>query len=51
MTLDQAETRWNLIQDYLRQNKNLWELPFISEQMRVASLIDQIYRLGLLSQR
>ena len=42
MTLDQAETRWNLIQDYLRQNKNLWELPFISEQMRVASLIDQI---------
>lgn len=42
MTLDQTETRWNLIQDYLKQNKDLWELPFISEQLRVASLIDQI---------
>ena len=42
MTLDQAEIRWNLIQDYIKQGKELWELPFISDQLRVASLIDQI---------
>ena len=42
MTLDQAEIRWNLIQDYIRQGRDLWELPFISDQMRVASLIDLI---------
>jgi capsular exopolysaccharide synthesis family protein len=42
MMLDQAEIRWNLIQDYIRQGKELWELPFISDQLRVASLIDQI---------
>lgn len=42
MTLDQVEIRWNLIQDYIRQGKELWELPFISDQLRVASLIDQI---------
>ena len=29
MSLDQAEIRWNLIQDYLKENKPLWELPFI----------------------
>ena len=42
MTLDQAEIRWNLIQDYLKEGKELWELPFISQQLRVASLIEQI---------
>lgn len=42
MMLDQAEIRWNLIQDYLKQGKELSELPFISDQLRVASLIDQI---------
>ena len=40
--LDQVEVRWNLIQDYLKQGKELWELPFISNQLRVTSLIDQI---------
>ena len=42
MNLDQAEIRWNLTQDYQKQGKELWELPFISEQIRVASLIEQI---------
>ena len=42
MSLDQAEIRWNLIQNYLKQGKELWELPFISNQIRVASLIEQI---------
>ena len=42
MALDQAEIRWNLIQDFLKQGKELWKLPFISDQMRVASLIETI---------
>ena len=42
MNLDQAEIRWNLTQDYQKQGKGLWELPFISEQIRVATLIEQI---------
>jgi capsular exopolysaccharide synthesis family protein len=31
-----------LIQNYLKEGKELWELPFISNQIRVASLIEQI---------
>ena len=42
MNLDQAEIRWNLTQDYQKQGKELWELPFISEQIRVATLIEQV---------
>ena len=42
MNLDQAEIRWNLTQDYQKPGKELWELPFISEQIRVATLIEQI---------
>ena len=42
MALDQAEIRWNLIQDYLSEGRELWELPFISTQPRVTTLIDQI---------
>lgn len=42
MNLDQAEIRWNLTQNYQKQGKELWELPFISEQIRVATLIEQI---------
>ncbi|MDC3132114.1 polysaccharide biosynthesis tyrosine autokinase [Opitutae bacterium] len=42
MNLDQAEIRRNLILDYQKQGKELWELPFISEQIRVTTLIDQI---------
>ena len=49
MRLDQVEIRWNLIQDFLKEGKELWELPFISEQPRVNSLIEQIsaIRIGI----
>lgn len=49
INLDQAEIRWNLVQDYLKQGRELWELPFISESIRVASLIEQIsaIRIGI----
>ena len=42
MELDQAEIRWNLIQEYAKQGKELWQLPFISGQLRVASLTNEI---------
>ena len=42
MALDQVEIRWNLIQNYIKNGEELWELPFISDQIRVASLIEQI---------
>ena len=53
ITLDQYETRWNLIQSYLKQDRSLAELPFISDQVRVASLTDQIssVRIALSTKR
>ena len=42
--LDLNETRWSLIETYRRDGNDLWELSFISEQPRVASLLDRITR-------
>lgn len=39
---DQLETKWNLIETYRREGKDLWELSFISEQPRVSSLLTRI---------
>ena len=39
---DNLETRLNLIESYRRAGKDLSELPFISEQSRVSSLLAQI---------
>jgi len=39
---DNFETRWKLIEDYKREAKELWELPFIAESSRVADLLSQI---------
>lgn len=39
---DNFETRWKLIEDYKREGKELWELPFIAESSRVADLLSQI---------
>ncbi|PXA05689.1 sugar tyrosine-protein kinase [Coraliomargarita sinensis] len=40
--LDNLETKWNLIENYKREGKDLWELSFIAEQERVASLLERI---------
>ncbi len=40
--LDLYETKWNLVESYRRDGKNLWELSFISEQPRVAALLESI---------
>jgi succinoglycan biosynthesis transport protein ExoP len=39
---DNLETRWNLIESYRREEKNLWELSFIAEQSRVSNLLDRM---------
>jgi len=39
---DNLETRWNLIESYRREGKDLWELSFIAEESRVSSLLEQI---------
>jgi capsular exopolysaccharide synthesis family protein len=39
---DNFETKWNLIESYKREGKDLWELSFIAEQERVSSLLSQI---------
>jgi capsular exopolysaccharide synthesis family protein len=40
--LDNFETRWNLIESYKREGRDLWELSFIAEQERVANLLSKI---------
>lgn len=39
---DSIETKWNLIESYRREGKDLWELSFIAEQPRVSSLLQSI---------
>lgn len=39
---DKMETRWNLIEMYRREGRKLYQLSFISEQPRVASLLEKI---------
>ncbi|CAA6679483.1 MULTISPECIES: polysaccharide biosynthesis tyrosine autokinase [unclassified Lentimonas] len=39
---DNLETRWNLIESYRREGKDLWELSFIAEQPRVSNLLERI---------
>ena len=39
---DNLETRWNLIEGYRREGKNLWELSFIAEQQRVSNLLERM---------
>lgn len=39
---DQLDTKWNMIENYKREERNLWELSFIAEQPRVASLLESI---------
>lgn len=39
---DSIETKWNLIESYRREGKDLWELSFIAEQPRVSSLLQNI---------
>ena len=36
-----VQTEWKLVQDYQREKKNLWEIPTISRNQRVATLLPQ----------
>ena len=37
--LDVAETRWKLVQDFEKSSKQLWDLPFIAEDIRINGLL------------
>ena len=39
---DQLETRWNLVESYRREGRDLWNLSFISEQPRVSTLLQRM---------
>ena len=39
---DQLETKWNLIDSYRREGRNLWELSFVADQSRVSGLLERI---------
>ncbi len=39
---DQLETKWNLIDSYMREGRNLWELSFVADQLRVSGLLERI---------
>lgn len=45
--LDEAETRWNLVQNHLAEGKPLWELPFIVSAPRVPELLSQVSQLRI----
>lgn len=39
---DQLETKWNMIESYKREERNLWELSFIADQPSVSRLLERI---------
>ncbi|MBL6829605.1 MAG: polysaccharide biosynthesis tyrosine autokinase [Puniceicoccaceae bacterium] len=39
---DNFQTRWDQIETYRLEGRELWELPFIAEQPRVANLLQQV---------
>lgn len=38
---ESVQTEWKMIQDYQREKKNLWELPSIARNQRVAALLPE----------
>ncbi len=46
-TLDEAETRWSLVQNQRAEGKPLWELPFIAHASRIAELLSQVSQLRI----
>ena len=39
---DNFQTKWDQIETYRLEGRELWELPFIAEQLRVANLLQQV---------
>lgn len=44
---DSLSVRWEQIESYREDGKNLWELPFIAKEQRVVSLLDQISQIKI----
>ncbi|MBC2596085.1 polysaccharide biosynthesis tyrosine autokinase [Ruficoccus amylovorans] len=40
--LDTRESRWQLVQEYVAEGKQLWDLPFISMRQRISNLLAQL---------
>ena len=40
--LDTLESRWQLVQEYVAEGKQLWDLPFISARPRISNLLSKI---------
>lgn len=45
--VDEAETRWNLVQNQQAEGSPLWELPFIANSSRIAELLSQVSQLRI----
>ena len=45
--LDQLAVKWEQVEEYRKEGKILWELPFIATQNRVMSLLDQISQIKI----
>ena len=39
---DNFQTKWDQVQTYRLEGRELWELPFVAEQPRVANLLQQV---------
>ena len=39
---DNFQTRWDQVETYRLEGRELWELPFVAEQSRVANLLQQV---------
>ena len=48
---DNFQTKWDQVETYRREGRELWELPFVAEQSRVANLLQQVSstRIGISS--
>lgn len=40
--LDIAESQWNLVQEYLEEGKELWDIPFIADQQRISTMLAKL---------
>ncbi|MGJ3242778.1 MAG: GumC family protein [Opitutales bacterium] len=46
-TFDNAKTRWDLIQSYRDEGRDLWELGFIAQKPRVSELLSRVSSLKI----
>lgn len=40
--LDTQESRWQMVQEYVAEGKQIWDLPFISTRQRITNLLSEL---------